>query len=289
MSDITFYFVRHGYSCSNLNRKRINKMDEKSGDGHLTNWGILSSIYAGSYLQETFYKDIEFDYTLCSPLIRTWETAACMFSNNYNNFTVGPFLNEIIDNKSIKKPYEYDINKKRYEQFVDYISLTGHKSMTYITKELDNGHIIKKQINNIKKFKINYNKNKYLKIYTGVGDLEKFIWWFIDNVNTSKKLNVLVICHNTLMTTFLDKYYNSSNYKYNILYTNNFSFKVSVFNNIIQQPVIYFLGIKNPIGKEENIDVNCSLCNLDKCPDKIKKTNKNLHLNLIKNKDKYLL
>jgi hypothetical protein len=73
------------------------------------------------------------------------------------------------------------------------------------------------------------------------------------------------------MTTFLDKYYDSSNYKYNILYTNNFSFKVLVFNSIIQRPVIYFLGIKNPIGKEENINVDCSLCNLNKCHDKIKK------------------
>jgi hypothetical protein len=35
--------------------------------------------------------------------------------------------------------------------------------MTYITKDLNNSHIIKKQINNIKNFKINYNKNKYLK------------------------------------------------------------------------------------------------------------------------------
>ena len=90
------------------------------------------------------------------------------------------------------------------------------------------------------------------------------------------------------MINFLVKFYHSnSNYKYDILDTNNFSFKVDVINNIIHQPVIYFCGTENPIGQEENINVDCSLCNLDKCSDKIK-NNKNIHLNLIKNKEKYL-
>lgn len=50
MSDVTFYFIRHGYSCSNLHKKTNKKVLGNTGDSHLTNWGIISSIFAGMYL-----------------------------------------------------------------------------------------------------------------------------------------------------------------------------------------------------------------------------------------------
>lgn len=96
------------------------------------------------------------------------------------------------------------------------------------------------------------------------------------------------------MMNFLEKHYRYAYYKHNILETNNFSFKVTVKNNIIGHPVIFFLGIKNPIGNEDNIDVNCSLCVKNrKCSNtnNSKKSNtnsdKNVHMKLIKNSEQY--
>ena len=285
-NDITFYFIRHGYSCSNLNKKRINKIDKLKDDSHLTNWGILSSIYSGLYLQDTFFKDVKFDYTFCSPLIRTWETAACMFSNKYNNFTVAPFLNEINKGKKSPKPTDYTKNIEEYYKFINYINFTCDKSLSYITENLNNEHLIKKQIKYINKCNIIYDKDKYSSSYTYNGNLEKFIKWFINKKDFSKKMNVLVICHNNLMLNFLDKYHSSNYYKYSVISTNNFSFRVNVTPKKIQEPVIYFLGIKNPIGNEEEIDIDCSLCNLNKCDSK---NDKNIHLDLIKYTEKYIL
>ena len=302
MSDITFYFIRHGYSCSNLNKKSNTKILEKKvnshlygdinivGDSHLTNWGIISSIFAGMYLNDTFFNDLHFDYTFCSPLIRTWETAACMFSGKkYNNFTVGPYLNEI-KKVDIKIPYSYSENKKRYDDFLDYISSKNNKSINYIINDLKNSNSIKQQIKNIKKFNIKYDKKKYTNPYEYDGNLNNFIKWFVKNNKNNKKINVAVMCHNTLMVNFLNKHYKYNYYKHTIIDTNNFSFKVNVKNNIIQHPVLFFLGIKNPIGFETEIQKECSLCDLNdnKCNKNKRNVDKKRYIDLIRNKEKYL-
>jgi hypothetical protein len=285
MSDVTFYFIRHGYSCSNLNRKKTNKMTWLAGDSHLTNWGIISSIFAGEYLKNTFFNDISFDHMYCSPLIRTWETAACMFSDKYKEFIVAPHLAEIRNDN--KKSYQYDINQKRYKEFVRFVTSDSDTSINYIIDNLDNNDIIRKQIDNIKDFKILYKGKKYPKKYIETCDsgIENFINWFLKQNKTSKKQNVLIICHNKIMINFLDNYYQYTYYKQNILKTNNFSFKVHVKNGIISHPTVYFLGIKNPIGHEDSIDIECSLCVTHK---KCNKKDKKIHLKLIKNKEKYL-
>jgi len=261
-------------------------MKNESADSHLTNWGILSSIFAGEYLKDTFFNDVKFNYTYCSPLIRTWETAACMFSDKYNTFTVAPYLSEV--RKDEKKPFQYETNIKRFEEFVNYVSSTSDNSMKYLIQNLNRDNIINKQIESIKKFKISCTNN-FSKIHLEktVGNLENFIDWFIKNNSVkNKKINVVVICHNNLMMNFLEKHYRYAYYKHNILETNNFSFKVTVKKNIIGHPVIFFLGIKNPIGNEDNIDVNCSLCVKNrKCLNK--NSDKNIHMKLIKNSEQY--
>jgi broad specificity phosphatase PhoE len=294
MSDITFHFIRHGYSCSNLNKKSNQKVLGKTGDSHLTNWGIISSIFAGMYLNDTFFNNIHFDYTFCSPLIRTWETAACMFSSKKcSTFEVGPYLNEI-RKINVITPYTYLENKKRYDTFLDYISGKNNKSINYIINDLNQNHSIKQQIKKIEKFNIKYDKKEYTSNYKYEGDLNKFIKWFIKNNKNdknNKKINVVVICHNILMINFLDEYYDYNCYKNIVLNTNNFSFKVDVKNNIIQHPVLFFLGIKNPVRFEEKIRKECSLCDLNsnKCKKNKKNVYTNMYMDLIRNKEKYLL
>jgi len=284
MSDITFYFIRHGYSCSNLNKKRKNKINLSDADSHLTNWGIISSIFAGEYLKKNFFNNISFDYVYCSPFIRTWETAACMFSDKYNNFLVGPHLSE--KRKDKKKSYTYQTNKQRFKKFINFVASKSKTSLDYIIKNTNNT-LINNQIENVKKFNILYSGNDYSNKYydTDKADLEKFINWFIKNNKLNKKTNVLIICHNKLMIDFLDKHSHYSYYKQNIKNTNNFSFSVNVKNKKIGNPIIFFFGIKNPIKYEDNIDIDCSLCVDNRiCNQK----DKELHLHLINNQEKYM-
>ena len=92
------------------------------------------------------------------------------------------------------------------------------------------------------------------------------------------------------MINFLNEHYNYNYYKHTIIDTNNFSFKVNVKNNIIQHPVLFFLGIKNPIGFEKEIQKECSLCDLNnnKCNKNKRIINKKRYIDLIRNKEKYL-
>ena len=54
--------------------------------------------------------------------------------------------------------------------------------------------------------------------------------------------------------------------------------KVHVKNGIISHPTVYFLGIKNPIGHEDSIDIECSLCVTHKnCNKKDKKNTLKTH------------
>ena len=87
------------------------------------------------------------------------------------------------------------------------------------------------------------------------------------------------------MKKFLDNHYPYTYYKQKILKTNNYSFHVNVKDGKIGHPVVYFLGIKNPIGYEDSIDVECSLCAKHK---KCNHKDKIIHLNLINNKEKYI-
>ena len=179
-------------------------------------------------------------------------------------------------------------NTKRYKEFIDFITSKSDTSINYIVNNLTNKNIIHKQINNSKKCKIIYNNKKYPKKYidTKQSDIIEFIKWSNTKNSKKEKQNILVICHNKIMINFLDKYYPYTYYKKSILETNNFSFKVTFENNSIGNPIVYFYGIKNPIGKEDDIDINCSLCVENRKCTKNKK-DKKIHTNLINNKEKY--
>ena len=115
----TFYFVRHGYSCANMyaDKNKIgSSFKEVFGSGikdpHLTNLGIIGSMMSGRYINDKL-KDVTFDNCYCSPLIRTWETAACMFSDITDSFTVAPYLKEFAIIDVISQKIKYPILYKR--------------------------------------------------------------------------------------------------------------------------------------------------------------------------------
>ena len=374
MGKITFYFFRHGQSCFNSysNKTKTGKIikywHKINKDPHLTNWGILGSMLSGKYVIDNILieskpeselesepeleseleseeveveeaeESIIFDNYYVSPLIRTWETAACMFAGTYNEFEVGPYLREgrsstglyplregregkpkaqTIPTGSSNMPYPFDDNINRFNnEFKKFIN--DDNKFGYITDAIKNNNkingngIIKKQIININNgFKItepdNYinTDNKYkLK-----GSLDKFMLWYANKYPDKDNVNVLVICHGSIILKDFVKTYSELQYSKikNTSHENNVCFKVTVdFTGTIKNGDIIsgnkrvdlfkgenikliFRGVHKPKGKNKiyknNTRLGCSLCNIgkDKCPDNLRSANLNTQLKIFTN------
>jgi broad specificity phosphatase PhoE len=238
----TFYFFRHGYSCSNYLKDKslitYGLINKNNKDPHLTDWGILSSILAGKYLKSK----VKFTKAYVSPLIRTWETGACMFPDQ--TFYVGPYLTEgrpDINSGYIRgssdTPNSYKKNIKRFKVFKEHLEKL---------KDINNDYI-KEKINKIQKVKI-INEEDYDKRYTLKGDIKEFI-----KLKKNEGGNILVICHGTILLKEFVKNNNNKLYKTikDIGHNNNYGIKVS--GDKIE---LFFEGVKKP---EHYIE--CSLCN----------------------------
>ena len=260
------YFVRHGYSCSNLleHSEKIKFLsetilsDKKYKDPHLTNWGIFSSILAGKFLKTNKFDGVKFDKIYCSPLIRTWETASCMFSDKYNEAEVAPYLREKskiekyinVEKSSIWNiPNTYKMNLKRFDRFKIFID-----SLLVFSENEKKKKFYEKNFENIKKFKI--KSKKYEKNFTEKGELDKFIEWYLEQKRNDK--NIIVVCHGTLMREFI-----SNNYKIGKkLRNNNFCIRYDTKEKTLS---VIFEGVKLPnVEKIEKIENTLSLCSKDK-------------------------
>jgi hypothetical protein len=334
-NEITFYFFRHGYSCFNIYKDKtifgmvVKYKSDINKDPHLTNWGILASILSGKYLKSNKnFNNIKFEKSFVSPLIRTWETAACMFTEN--EYIIGSYLREgRPSNKSQKYsittgasdiPYSYNDNLKRFDEFKNFLfEESKQKSFKYILNELNknsNDKYIFDQIDKINKINIIFpNNNKYNNKHLLKGNLEMFMLWVINNYPNLNG-NVLVICHGTLiLKDFIKKYLDQNKYNNikDISHNNNFGFKVKVEfnkNNYTQNEIKknnkenlfkiiniekIFSGIKKPYIKNElvanNLRRDCSLCTnkIDKCKIKLKEKNLETHMMLLKKPNDYIV
>jgi len=322
---VTFWFFRHGYSCFNLYKDKtkigmvFKYLSNSNKDPHLTNWGIIGSIISGNYVNTNILNNVDIKMAFVSPLIRTWETAACMFSGNYDKFVIGSFLREgrpdskaqksSMTNGSSDIPYQYEENIKRFETFKKFlVSDNNNKTFKYISNSLKKTYINKKllTIKNVKISKVEEYKNQHLL----KGNLDMFMLWFA-NKYPDIKGDVLVVCHGSLiLKNFVRTYMNNDKYK-NIKHihnNNNFGFKVTVnfpkrkYTNDeiisdIKRPLLFkdenikliFNGVKKPklnnISFINDIRLDCSLCTdkIGKCVSSQKKKNLNTHLKIIRN------
>jgi broad specificity phosphatase PhoE len=260
------YFIRHGYSCANLleHSEKIKFLsetilsDKKYKDPHLTNWGIFSSILAGKFLNSNSLENVKFDKIYCSPLIRTWETASCMFSNKYDNAEIAPFLREKskiekfinVEKSSIWNiPNNYKNNLNRFYTFKDFLD-----SLLVFLKDEKKRKFYEKNFEHIKKFKI--KSRTYNKDFTEKGELDKFIEWYLKQNRTDK--NIAVVCHGTLMREFI-----ANNYKIGKkLKNNNFCIRYDTEQKTLS---VIFEGVRLPdVEKIEKIENTLSLCSKDK-------------------------
>lgn len=265
MTDVNIYFIRHGFSCSNLleyteKLKFLSKTiikDKKYKDPHLTNWGIFSSILVGKYLESNGLENIKFDHIYCSPLLRTWETSACMFADKYDIAEVAPFLREkskIERDIKVKEsslwniPYTFKENQNRFVNFKDFLD-----PLSIFLKDDKKIKFYKKQVNSIKKFKI--ESKKYNKNFIDRGDLISFIEWYLAQNKNHK--NIAVICHGVLIREFI-----KNNYKIDKqIKKNNFCVK---YNTSTKNISIIFEGVKLPnIKNIQKIENTLSLCSTD--------------------------
>lgn len=269
MSEINIYLVRHGFSCANL-LKEIKSFkfatsvltNTKFKDPHLTNLGIIGSVLAGRYLQDNQLSNVTFDKIYCSPLIRTWETVASMFSGKYHEAEVAPYLrekNKVETFTNFSKTGIWDIpfscqeNQTRFLKFKDFLKnleifLTNQNTLTYY----------KNKSNDIKKFNITCQPN-YDDTYTKKGKIDNFLSWYQEQKRDDK--NILVVCHKTLIKEFVNKY----DKKISIKNRNNFCYKLTIKSNGEREISVVYDGVAVPnLKKMEKIEFSLSLCSSDK-------------------------
>tara|TARA_B100001123_G_scaffold445299_1_gene596461 strand:+ start:832 stop:1743 length:912 start_codon:yes stop_codon:yes gene_type:complete len=268
MVEVTFYIIRHGFSCSNLKKHKKRVFEQKlSKDPHLTNWGIIGSILAGIELRSNIFSKIKFKYYFCSPLLRTWETAACLFApTNKMQVNVAPHLREFFHKKLGKylvtaddTPNSFHKNQKKFNKFKGY-TLELYKRYLKLNK---NSQIkrLESEIKNIENVHVKFHKKRYSNKYTDQGDIYKFISWYLKKAKPTKNQNIAVICHGILMKTFV-KSLNKDVYNEMKKYgANNKVIKIKMVDGKIVEIQSIYDGIRYPTNNElKNIRTTCSMC-----------------------------
>ena len=193
-----FYIFRHAHSCSNKLKEEsrlkyiIRYFDTLEKEPHLTNWGIITGVRASKH---KILKNIKAGEYYVSRLLRTWETAACIFPD-VKTFKIGEYLREghpkmLPQKKYILQPFsdkpgDKKEQLKRFKDFKEYVSSLKDFIPKKDVKRIQNTRIIRR----------NYTKKDTLK-----GDIKLFI-----QKTKFKRKKIVVICHGTIMREFISKY-----------------------------------------------------------------------------------
>ena len=170
-----------------------------SKEPHITNWGIISATRAS---RKKLMKSIKAEEFYVSPLLRTWETVACMFPH-VKTFKIGQYLRE--GNKLFKSQSKKEIvgytntpgtKKEQLKRFDDF-----KKHVSTLTDFLSKKEI--KKIQNTRIIRRNYTKKDTLK-----GDIDLFI-----QKTKFKKKKILVVCHGNIIQEFMKKYISEKTFK----------------------------------------------------------------------------
>lgn len=197
---INFIFIRHGESCQNLANNILDvnirrKFLLEFQDPTLSDIGLKDSIRKGEFLTEQLrdkFNITNYDIIGASSMLRSIETAAMMTATSKEKIHVYPYLREIIKEKNLT-PAELDIYfpLKSINQQREYFKSVGAS----VADRIDFKHVQDTQIR-----------------FTP-GDLNKFMSWFVKNVNIPDKpiVNVLIITHSGVLVKFGSKFlYNNT-------------------------------------------------------------------------------
>jgi len=198
-TQFNFFFVRHAKSCANEQPGLLNLKKLELDDPFISNDGIWATI-AKKNDYDKFFDQYEVDHYFCSPLIRTWCTAAMLFPDNVSEFQIAPHLREDALNYT-NHPYAYETNVNRFRFFAEYV-----KTLTEREREINGvpGYAL------MNKALANYGSDFVDQI-----GMELFMQWYIKNENilgrTNKSIrNVVVVCHSDILKTFCKAHLNES-------------------------------------------------------------------------------
>jgi hypothetical protein len=212
---INLYFVRHGESLSNKNRdmfypEKINLSSKFLRLVKSINYEptlSLQGISQSKKLKEIL-NDIDFDYYICSNLIRSIMTG--IFSIDHDKeIVVLPFINESLN-------FLGEIDKSNKINTYDILKL----KLEYLNNWLLERKILSPKIN--LEFYYDETKNLLYDEYKNP-DINKFIEILnklIKSKNIIKEeLNICLISHGTFLRKEVNKYFNNEELKYKLLNT----------------------------------------------------------------------
>ena len=222
-----FFFVRHAKSCANEQAGLLNLKKLKLDDPFISNDGILATAVKKSDYDKFFEAYEPIDHYFCSPLIRTWCTAAMLFTEHISDFEIAPHIREDAVNYT-NHPYPYETNVKRFKFFSDYVKTftDGERTIEGVP-----GYAL------MNKALANYGSDFVDQI-----GIELFMQWYIKNENilgrTNKSIrNVVVVCHSDILKTFCKAHLNEDQLNFRGMGDGDKFFK-DIHNYCIQVQVI---------------------------------------------------
>jgi len=240
-TQFNFFFVRHAKSCANEQMGLSGHLKKlKLDDPFISNDGIFATIAKQNDYRE-FFKQYDVDHYFCSPLIRTWCTAAMLFPNHISDFEIAPHLRENASGY-VNHPYPYETNVQRFGFFSKYVKTLTDGSMT---------------IDGVPGYALmNKAFADYGSDFVDQIGIELFMQWYIKNENilgrtNSSTRNVVVVCHSDILKTFCKAHLNESQLMARGMggddaffkHTNNYCIQVQVVMPVRQsKPVQYAFG-----------------------------------------------
>jgi hypothetical protein len=201
ITQFNFFFVRHAKSCANEQSGLLNPKKLKLDDPFISNDGIFATIEKQNEYRK-FFGRYKVDHHFCSPLIRTWCTAAMLFPDNISDFEIAPHLREDSFFNYSNHPYPYETNVQRFRFFSEYV-----ETLTDGAVKVGDGVPGYALMN---KAFADYGSDFVDQI-----GIELFMQWYIKNENTLGRTNrqirnVVVTCHSESLKQFCNAHLNES-------------------------------------------------------------------------------
>ena len=239
-TQFNFFFVRHAKSCANEQMGLSGHLKKlKLDDPFISNDGIFATIAKQNDYRE-FFKQYEADHYFCSPLVRTWCTAAMLFPNHISDFEIAPHLRENASGY-VNHPYPYETNVQRFGFFSKYVKTLTDGRMT---------------IDGVPGYALmNKAFADYGSDFVDQIGIELFMQWYIKNENilgrtNSSTRNVVVVCHSDILKTFCKAHLNEGQLMARGMggddaffkHTNNYCIQVQVVMPVregLKQEIVY--------------------------------------------------
>lgn len=230
--DKEIYLIRHGETDWN----KLGLAQGSRNDIVLNKTGKEQAKKTGKYLKDYREQNKKFDMVLCSPMLRTKETAEIICNNINFDINKIEYYDELVEVDhgllSNGKPFEELMKDKFYEDFMKL-----HENLDKIKDPIEHNILLNK-------YKLDDKINKKYEIETNE-HLLKRCKKIMNIINKSKKKKILIISHGgTIIDGFIKLLFNINDIKVNKKFGDNCHITYIIKNKTDYTP--RYIMLSNP-------------------------------------------